>query len=412
MTAIAHHPHRVTSAVADARTSLAAVAGDAVWSMDVGETTSTLEQLTALEAQVAEVKARVLSHADRIEIGADTGTRKTANWFAHQTKSTRSTAFRAMRLASGLDQHEKTRTALAAGDLHAEQAEAIVRAVDELPDGLEPELIEQAEQHLLAEAAHHDAKALKIIGRRLLEVIDPAGADAHEARLLEAEERAAAGRTQIRFWNNAHGGLSGKFDLDKVAGAAFKKILYAFASPRHRASKGPLRERRPSPERLGEAFAEMIGRYPIKKLPKRGGLNATVAVTMSLETLEGGLAAASLDAGERISASLARRLACEARIIPVVLGGRSQVLDLGRSSRFFTESQRIAKIVQTGGFCEVEGCDKPGEHAHHARRWVDGGTTNLDDLVWLCPGHHSTCHDQRYDMTKLPTGKHTFHRRT
>jgi hypothetical protein len=79
MTAIAHHPHRVASAVADARTSLATVAADAVWSMDVGETTSTLEQLTALEAQVAEVKTRVLSHADRIEIGADTGTRETAN---------------------------------------------------------------------------------------------------------------------------------------------------------------------------------------------------------------------------------------------------------------------------------------------------------------------------------------------
>jgi hypothetical protein len=412
MTAIAHHPHRVARAVADARTSLASVAGDSVWSMDPAETTATLEQLTALEAQVAEAKARVLAHADRIEIGSDIGTRQTANWFAHHTKSTRRTAFRTMRLASGLDRHERTRAALAAGDLHAEQAEVIVSAVDQLPEGLDPTQIERAEQHLLSEAAHRDAKALRILGRHLVAVIDPDAADAHEAKLLEAEERAAQARTQIRVWDNAHGGLSGTFDLDKVAGATLKKILHAFASPKHRASHGPLGERRPSPQELGQAFAEMISRYPLNKLPKTGGLNTTIVVTMTLEALLGRLEAAQLDTGEKISASLARRLACESDIIPAVLGGKSQVLDLGRARRFFTQPQRLANGVQTNWRCEIEGCDKPAGHAHHATRWVDGGSTNLDDLIGLCPGHHRTAHDQRYDRKRLPTGKYTFNRRT
>ena len=48
-------------------------------------------------------------------------------------------------------------------------------------------------------------------------------------------------------------------------------------------------ERRPGPERLGQAFTELIQRYPTKQLPKAGGLNATVVVTMPLDTLLGGL---------------------------------------------------------------------------------------------------------------------------
>ena len=80
-----------------------------------------------------------------------------------------------------------------------------------------------------------------------------------------------------------------------------KKHLYALAAPKHRASQGPLGERRPTPERLGHAFTELIQRYPAKNLPKAGGLNATVVVLMHLDTLMGELKAAHLDTGETIS---------------------------------------------------------------------------------------------------------------
>jgi hypothetical protein len=68
MTAIANHPHRVTSAVADARTSLASVNDVPLWSMDPDETTATIDRLASLAAQVAELQTRLLSHADRAEL--------------------------------------------------------------------------------------------------------------------------------------------------------------------------------------------------------------------------------------------------------------------------------------------------------------------------------------------------------
>ena len=90
-----------------------------------------------------------------------------------------------MRLATGLQAHDLTRTALAAGRLHVEQAEAILRALADLPDDLDPQLAEEAERHLLEQAATFDAKALKHLGRHILEVASPDAADAHEAALLE-----------------------------------------------------------------------------------------------------------------------------------------------------------------------------------------------------------------------------------
>jgi hypothetical protein len=160
-----------------------------------------------------------------------------------------------MRLATALEAHEPTRTALAAGRVHVEQAEVILRAVEDLPDDLDPALIEQAEAHLVEQAQAFDTKQLKILGRRLLEVIDPAAADAHEAQLLEKEEREAAAATRLALWDDGHGKVHGRFTLDTLTGAILKKALLALAAPRHQASQGQLGERRPTAERLGQAFA-------------------------------------------------------------------------------------------------------------------------------------------------------------
>jgi hypothetical protein len=340
MTATAHHQHRVTLAVADARQDLTEVADASVWSMDAAETMATLDDVLRAEAQLAEIKARLLQHAEQIRLPAETGSTSTANWHAHRTRTTRPVAHRAMRLAEALDQREATRTALAEG------------------------------------------------------------------------RRDAAAATRLTVWEDGRGRLQGRFTLDALTGPMLKKHLMALAAPRHRASQGPLGERKPTPERLGQAFAELIQRYSTKHLPKAGGLNATVVVLMSLETLMGGLKAAHLDTGETISPSLARKLACEAGIIPAVLDGDSQVLDLGRTRRFHDRYQRIKATIEQRG-CAVQGCDYPPGmcHMHHPIAWSRGGGTNRDAIM-ICPGHHTRAHDPAYTMTKLPSGKYGFHRRT
>ena len=136
-------------------------------------------------------------------------------------------------------------------------------------------------------------------------------------------------------------------------------------------------------------------------------------VTIDLATLLGGLKAGTLDTGEKITADTARRLACEAGIIPAVLGGCSEVLDIGRQGRFHTAPMRTAMALRDGG-CTAAGCDWPPGlcHAHHDIRWADGGFTNTKDGRLLCPKHHARAHDPDFTMTKLPGGKVAFTRRT
>jgi hypothetical protein len=87
-------------------------------------------------------------------------------------------------------------------------------------------------------------------------------------------------------------------------------------------------------------------------------------------------------------------------------------LDLGRERRHYSRYQRLALHVQYRG-CAEEHCDKTtGLHAHHKKRWADGGNTDLKDGIPLCGWHHSLAHHPDYDTTHLPTGKVRFHRRT
>ena len=222
-----------------------------MWSMDAAETTATLDQVQSAKAQLGELEARLLNHADRIEIPAESGATSTANWHAHRTRTTRSLAHRTMRLADGLETRDATRTALAQGSVHVEQAEVILNALADLPDDLDPDLADQAEAHLLEQAQHFDAKALKILGRRILEVIDPEAADAHEAALLERRSATPPRRTRLTMYDDGHGKVHGRFTLDTLTGAALSKALHAIAAPKHQASQGPLGERNPHPSGSG-----------------------------------------------------------------------------------------------------------------------------------------------------------------
>jgi hypothetical protein len=413
MTEIAIPPaHRVGAAISGARAALGSVAGERPWSMTAVETEQALDGIAALEAQTAELKARVVTHAETIGLPAEMGARSVAALLARRHRLTRQQAHRQQRLATGLDAHPVTAAAMSQAKLQEEQALAIIAGVDALPDDLAADLKIKAEEHLIELAGDYDARALTGFARTILEVVAPEIADAHLAKQLEKLERDAEEANRFRVWETPQGRFRGDFDLDGFSGACLKKALFAHAAPKHRAAKGPLGDRLPTAERLGEAFAEYVCRYSAGRLPQAGGLNATVVVLMSYETLMGDLRAAKLDTGEHISAGLARRIACNAGIIPAVLGGKSEVLDLGRAKRFHSRAQRILATIEQGG-CLEEGCDAPPAmtHMHHPKPWSKGGETNRDAWM-LCPSAHRRAHDPTYTHEKLPNGKVRFHRRT
>ncbi len=270
--------------------------------------------------------------------------------------------------------------------------------------------MEKAEAFLLGEARDHDAKALRIMGRRLLEVAAPEKVDAEEARRLEDEEAAARAAASFTMSDDGHGKCHGRFTISSLHGSMLRKALMAIAAPaRHPDRPADLLTK----HKIGLAFMEYIETRPESTVPTAGGCAATVVVTIELDTLMGGLKAAGLCDGTRISAGEARRMACLAGVIPVVLGGKSEPLDVGRKRRFHTRAQRIAMGVRDGG-CTAEGCDRPPAmcHAHHDEPWSRDGNTDVKTGRLLCARHHTLAHDRRYQLKAGPNGKVAFSRRT
>ena len=106
---------------------------------------------------------------------------------------------------------------------------------------------------------------------------------------------------------------------------------------------------------------------------------------------------ASTDAGFLLGPETVRRLACDAGVIPVVLGSDGEVLDLGRRVRLFTEGQAKALWLRDGG-CTFPGCTAPAawSDAHHLWHWADGGPSDVDNAALLCGRHHTVVHTKGY----------------
>jgi hypothetical protein len=388
--------------------------------MSVREKEAALLDLARLEARVSAVKLRVLAGAD--DLAAEAGARDAGAWLAHEARLDRGPARRDGELATVLaDRWPRLEAALAAGVVNLAQVRVCAAVLAELPEDLDPTLVDAVQEQLVVLAEQWAPKDLKVLGRKILEAIDPETADAHEARTLAEEERRAREATSLRFHRAGDGVTRIVATLPDAVANRLATYLDAFTSPRHQTrdrseppvsspeSRGPVHVQR------GHAFAALLEHLNPTKLPDHGGDATTMIITITLAELRAKLAAADLIGHDldRITASEARRLACNADLIPAVLGTDSEVLDLGRTSRLFTRAQRKALRLRDHT-CRAEGCDTPAAwtEAHHKNPWARGGATDLANGISLCSFHHHRIHDDAYLHEYLPNGDVRYRRRT
>jgi len=135
-----------------------------------------------------------------------------------------------------------------------------------------------------------------------------------------------------------------------------------------------------------------------------GGSKATLMVTMSLDDLQervgAGTVLGTVEDGMLLAPETVRRAACDARIVPVVLGRRGEVLDLGRAERLFSPAQARAVLLRDR-HCTFPGCDAPAFWCdlHHVWHWADGGPTDRSNAALLCGRHHTIVHRDRLTAT-------------
>lgn len=404
------------AAVESAIDAAAAVPPQAVRYGDLPDALTTVAQL---ENRLAALKLELLAEADRRRLAEEEAATGTDAWAARLTGSTRSVMAGGLWLVNLLKtRYVHTRDAFARGKIDPAQVRVIVRAGEKIPPQVTDADRAIAEEGLVAKAMQGiDAKRLRHHARRMLERIDKKLADEHEAKQLGDEEDRAERETWMHLADNADGTFSGRFLIPELHGHLLRNYLERLSAPARwsRNKNGELVDDPTIPgmgpghsftERMGLALTEMLEHLPSDGF---GPVGADLLVTVDLEALETGLGHARLDTGARISPGEARRLACNAGLVPVVLGSRSEPLDLGREARLHNTAQRRALALQYDT-CAAEGCQRPFAWCdiHHPHAWADGGCTDLVNGLPLCGHHHRRAHDARYRTTLTSAGELRF----
>ncbi|MEV6622737.1 DUF222 domain-containing protein [Amycolatopsis sp. NPDC051106] len=300
-----------------------------------------------------------------------------------------------------------TGAAASEGWLSSPMIDTIVGVMTQIP----PEHRDGAEQHLLTFASEAGYKQVAALGARILAHLDPDGAAPDETEPAKPSRELSFRRKRTGFWE-----LNGRFDDETGARAS---ALFDSLAQRHSPDEGP--DLRSPLERYGDAFSDAIDlAFNSPDLPMQAGERAHVMVAVSLADLKSsigqamlgntgttpaaapaalgdtgtplkaGLGQVMLDntgttntpaAGQTslnptpktsvgrallgdlgtISAAEARIHACDCKIIPAVLGAKSEPLDLGRHHRLVSTPLRRALYLRDRG-CAFPGCHRPPRH--------------------------------------------------
>jgi uncharacterized protein DUF222 len=273
-----------------------------------------------------------------------------------------------------------TAAAVTDGTVSLEHARVISRAVEKLPTGLDPAQCAEVEAELAKHARTLDPAQLTIAARRVHANLDPDG-------VLDADRPS---RRELSFLRDVGGCDLIRGRLDVEGAALVRTAIDAISTPEPQDSRLPRRRR-------ADGLVELCRRYlDAGTLPTQRGEKPHITVTMRLDDLSASMT------GQRITAESARWIACDASVVPVLLGGNGEPLDVGRATRTIPSAIRRALAVRDEG-CIHPGCRKLSEwcDAHHVRPWLDGGPTALDNLVLHCSKHHWIIHHTAWRIVFL-----------
>lgn len=290
-----------------------------------------------------------------------------------------------------------------AGELSLLKADQLARFERDVSRVADPsEFGEQLDA--LIEAAADDDGALGLTPRELASAMTYAGLLFKRERLADEEADALRrGRPLIRRQGPA-GLTEYRLRLEPEGSAFLDAALAELSGPVPEPDGEP--DPRPADRRRADALVAIVKRGVAEWDGQASSTRGQVVVTMIRSDLEDALAGAGVTAtGQVLPADVLRRMACDAGIIPVVLGSDGEPLDVGRSERLFTPAQRKAMFKRDGG-CTFPNCTIPPQwcEAHHVVWWSLGGKTDLSNGALLCEQHHHLVHRRYLTAEVTSTG--------
>ncbi len=349
--------------------------------------------------------ARVALVGEAVERGlvTESGAASPVDWVLHRAPGMAPAEAKAVvdvARAGGAPDVAPVATAVRAGRVPVRVAGVVLTEYRRLAPQLVPEAAPAVLAGMLDMGAGHGVAGVRALRERIV-------ADHAAAGTLDREQATLArGRALSAGWEARTGMRHFELVLDPEGAATLEAALSPLAAPQPSAwvpgvGGGP--DLRGAERRRADALLELVGRAVASAEHVPTTAKASLVVTLDYATLAEGVGAGTTPDGRHLSPGVVRRMACDAAVLPMVLGSQGEVLDVGREQRLVTPRLLKALWVRDRG-CTFPGCTRPPGwcHAHHVRHWARGGRTDLGNLALLCARHHTHVHLR--DLTATVTG--------
>ncbi len=343
--------------------------------------------------------------ATATELGISTGT-----WLSQQRGVSGWQAQRDLHQAERLAQHEHVRRGACSGVISGEQIAAITRTLSRLPDEFSNSQRIRAESYLVEQGSNLSPNQITHLIDDVIGVVDPDRSEQHAANRSARERKHAIRDRYTVIRRDGKGMTHIRAGIPDVEGARIQSVLDALGAEAHHRtldSSEPYRSESSMSQRRADALTLAFETlHSNMNAGSDGGLNrmargtsshrwlqsrarTQLRIAVTLNQLREAVTDAHTVEGHTLSPGDLRRLACDADILPAVMGGPSELLDLGRTTRTVPSHLRDALAYRDKG-CTFPGCDasEPYCEAHHILPWQEGGSTSLDNLLLLCAHHH------------------------
>jgi len=298
--------------------------------------------------------------------------------------------------------------ALGDGVVSAGHLDAIAAATKDLDNDTRAKFAEH-ETDLLAKAA---SESVDVFGRRCRQLARQLVAAGPKSDVDELDRQQK--RSKVKRWVDQITGMHmTRLELDPVRDAKLWSIIDAQLAKGRQADGN---SKTPWNQLQIEAFIAAVEaglNNDDTDSPNNGGNGGRgdagrrvpeITVLVDWKTLISGLhdnSVCETENGIPLPVSTVRRLCCDAEVLPAVLGGDGEVLDVGRSKRTANRYQRRA-LRAMHRTCAHPDCTIGFSacRIHHIRWWwKHRGPTDINNLLPLCEKHHHLVHEGRWSLT-------------
>ena len=311
-------------------------------------------------------------------------------------------AAKAARRGEAMQKMPEALGALEQGEIGVGHADVLTNQANRL-SGAKKKAFEDQSDRLVADAIA-DGLSVREFERRCRDAVDRLMGDDGVGE-LEKQRR----QSRAKAWVDSLSGMTHlRGEWDPVRGEAIRRALDAEIAARIAAGA-----KATTPRQRAQVAADALHALICGQRISRAESSA-VMVLIDLDALVEGAAAspdgtrrtAETSGGHPLPVETIRRIACEAGIIPIVLNGDGQPLDVGRERRLATRAQRVALRAQYPTCGMDEGCNVPFDDCeiHHVDIWKEGGRTDLDRMVPGCDTHHHLIHEGGWTLTRNSEG--------